>query len=258
MRFVKYRKGMAGVLRGDHIAQALGVPCETAYTTPDEWVVFVKTLDGIKQAKADGCMIALDPVDAFCYPGYEPTGCPLPEVDLLIVPNRACMSSYLQMFPRAEFMVVPHQWDARISGECEQDEFRPGYIGAKFNLLENLAVPVVVDGQIKAMSRFNCHIGGAITQEGRRRKPATKVAAAAAVGAVIVTGADASAVELLGNEYPFFAENTLFNGLFKARKAFGGSAWQEAREIMRGVKETTSLAAVVEKYKILMGNQSND
>jgi hypothetical protein len=251
MRFIRSRKGIAGELRGEHIAAALGVPCETEYSTPDEWVIFVKTLNGVQQAKRDGCRVVFDPVDAFCYPGHEPDGWPSTDVDLLIIPNRACAGSYRTMFPNADYLIIPHQWDSRITGMAEHDEFRPGYIGSKFNLRENLGIPIVVDDQLAAMPRHNCHVGGAVTPDGTARKPATKVASASAVGSVIVTAPDASAVELLGPEYPFYAKSTLFNALFKARKLFGSEAWNQALEILRTVREKTSLAAVAAKYEIL-------
>ena len=254
MRFVT-TKTLAGELRGKHIADSLGVPWAHQYTEPAEWVVFVKTFSGMAQAKRDGCRIAMDPVDHYCYDDGRALE-PRPEVDMLIIPNPECARGYKGLFPNADFMVVPHQWDARITGECEHDLFRPGYIGRRFNLSEMLGngVEMVIneDEQLAAMPRFNCHIAHRAWQAADARKPATKVASAAAVGAVIVTTPDASARHLLGPDYPFYAPGTVFDALYQARKAFGTERWEQAREVMRQVKEKTSLQAIVQAYKLLM------
>lgn len=231
----------------------MNVPCDREYTTPDEWVVFVKSFDGIEQAKRDGCLVCLDPVDYYCY-GDGREFRPIPEVDLLVVPNKACAGTYRGLFPNADFLIVPHQWDDRITGQCEHDAFRAAYIGRKFNLTEHLAVDMVTDeaDQLAALPRYNCHVSHRSWDAAVWRKPATKVASAAAVGAVVVTTPDMSSKYLLGEEYPFYAPGTLFDGLYRAKKAFGTQQWAEAREIMAGVRERTSLAAVADLYRVLM------
>lgn len=251
MRFVR-AKTLAGELRGQMIAEALGVPCDDDYQTPDTVVVFVKKQDGIQQAAADGCIVAYDPVDYFCYADQRPYE-PLPEVSVLIVPNKRCCANYRKFFPSADFLVVPHQWDPRITGECEHDEFRPGYVGRSFNIGEDIGIPMVTDAaeQLSALPRFNCHLSNnGRTSLHAERKPATKVASAAAVGAVVLCQRDASSERLLGDDYPFYSDGTLFDGLWQARKRFGTAAWDEAREIMRGVKEKTSLPNVAALYEV--------
>lgn len=248
MRFVR-GPTLAGELRGAHIAAALGVPCDDEYKEPSEWVVFVKQFKGIKEAKADGCLVAFDPVDFYCYPNRPfPV---VPEVDLLIVPNKKCAHTYKALFPRADFLIVPHQWDSRITGEATQDEFRPGYVGREFNLDEHLHVPMVTerDEQLAALAKFNCHLAAGADS---LRKPATKVSSAAAVGANIITRRTASALELLGEDYPFFADGTLFDALYQARKAFGGEEWKRGLETMARVRERTSLGAVSDLYRVFL------
>ena len=229
--------------------------CDTVLGAPErgEWIVFVKTLDGIEEAKAAGAMIAVDPVDLWCYPGRNNNDT-WPEVDLVIVPNSMCRKFYNRIFTNADYLLVPHQWDKRITGTAKQDVFRPGYIGRTFNLNEQLNIDMVTepDEQLDAMSRFNCHVAEHASIEQQRLKPATKVASAAAVGANIVTHKGSSAVELLGNDYPFYATGTLFDALFKAKKAFGSAAWNYGLEIMADVKEKTSLKSIAERYKVLM------
>jgi hypothetical protein len=107
------------------------------------------------------------------------------------------------------------------------------------------------DEQLAAMPRFNCHVSQRSTKLDSLRKPATKVANASAVGAVIVTTPDSSSRYLLGAEYPFYVHGTILDALFSTKKRFGSAAWDEAREIMRGVKERTSLEAVCKLYEVM-------
>lgn len=252
MRFVRC-KTLAGELRGTVIAQELGVPCSTEYQ-PDTWVVFVKSFDGIEQAKADGCLVAFDPVDLYVYNDGRDRQSKWPEVDLVLVPSKAAAPFYKQIFPKADFLVVPHQWDSRIDQYAPQDVFRPGYVGRRFNLHEELAIEKVTEpeDQLAALSRFNCHVSEHQTKDSAYLKPATKVACAAAVGANVVTHRSAGALELLGKDYPFYAKSTLFDALFKAKKAFPTQAWIDGLTIMAQVRERTSLKAVAELYRVLM------
>jgi hypothetical protein len=210
MRFVRTEM-LSGELRGTHIADKLGVPCgtEVGDAQPGEFVVFVKTLKGAQEAKASGCMVAFDPVDLFCYGRsvFES----VPFVDLLIVPAKSVAGFYKAVFPHADFLVIPHQWDSRIVGEAVHDRFRPGYIGRDFNLTEDLRIEMVTqeDEQLHAMHRFNAHV----VQYSDALKPATKVSCAAAVGAIAVVTKTQPAVELLGESYPFYATGTLFDAL---------------------------------------------
>ena len=99
---------------------------------------------------------------------------------------------------------------------------------------------------------FNCHVCERATKLQSTFKPATKVAAASAVGANIITHKDNSAFELLGPEYPFYATSTLFDGLYRAKKAFGTEAWKDGLEIMESVRARTSLDAVADLYRWMM------
>lgn len=251
MRFVA-GDSLAGELRGKRIAERLQVPCDETYTEPAEWVVFVKTTEGMQQAKADGCRVIFDPVDYYCYDDGRVIK-PITYVDLLVIPNPKCIRTYLELVPNAEFYVVPHQWDERIEGTAPMDQFRPGYVGKRYNLHEDLGIPVIHedDKQLSAMREFNCHFSdtrGSLWA--KYRKPATKCSSAAAVGAMIVCKGDHSTRYLLGDEYPFYTETTLLDGMWKAEKAFGTAQWDEALEMMAGAKEKSSMTKVCELYEV--------
>lgn len=242
---------MAGYIRGARIAAQLGVSCETAFTTcePGEWVCVVKHPVAAGKAKQAGARVIFDPVDLYAYDNRPLIGGKAP--DIVVAYSERAMGVYAGMFPNADFMLVPHNWDDRIEGEAPQDEFRAGYIGLPMNLHEAIPAEIVGDLEVmrEALPRFNCHVAEHYGARSMLFKPATKVASAAAVGANIVTHRSAAAMELLGEDYPFFADGTLTEGLERARAAFGGPEWERGLQIMRRVKERTSLQAVADLYR---------
>ena len=262
MIFVKERLLDSTYLRGDQIADELGVPCllnDLDGVRAGEAVVFVKSAryNLVHQAKDLGAIVVFDPIDYFC---YDSDGRPLPEwlplTDKVIVPNGKCESGMLEMFPNASFHVIPHQWDARISGEAEHDEFRPGYIGRRFNFPVTASIPQVnaPEQMILCAPWFNCHVQvRERTDLGWTLKPATKVATAAAVGAPIITTSDPSSLELLGKDYPLFIDTPqrLDVALEYCRDKFGGEMWQQARDIMSDVRKRTSVPAIAALFKEL-------
>ena len=253
MRFIA-AGSMAGQMRGAAIAEALGVPCSSAFRDcgRDEWVVVVKYIAHCEQAKKAGARVIFDPVDVYAYEERGLVGSPY--VDVVIAYSQPAASIYASMFPHARVKLIPHNWDHRIGGECRHTAFRPAYIGLAKNLHERLNVPSVgeLQNMIGALTSYNCHVAEHHDYRSMTFKPATKVASAAAVGANIVTHRAAAAVELLGDDYPFYADGGLAYGIEKARAAFGGPEWERGLEIMRRVKERTSLAAVAALYREFM------
>jgi hypothetical protein len=256
MIFVVNNVYTSALLRGGHVAAALGVECKFADLGHERngMVVFVKEADrGLAlDAKDRGNKIVFDPVDLHC---YKDRTCVFDDlVDVLIVPNRACPEFYRAFYPNARFAVIPHQWDARIKGAAPQDRLRAGYIGKAFNC------PPEWDGEkvtqspdmLGAAPRFNLHI--ALNQRLEKHvllKPSTKISIASAVGANVVTYRDPGAVELLGPDYPFYVDSDPMAAIRMARASFGGKAWKLGREIMKTVKAKTSLEAVATLYRRL-------
>jgi hypothetical protein len=106
--------------------------------------------------------------------------------------------------------------------------------------------------QLEAAPHFNLHL--ALQRRDERSallKPATKVSTAAAVGANVLTYRDPSVLELLGPDYPFYVDGEPMPAIRMARASFGGASWKKGREMMKAVKEKTSLAAVAALYKRL-------
>jgi len=257
MLFVAPEGYASSVLRGQQVARALGVPCIGRMDgTRDDVVVFVKSPEAadIERAHRQGNVVVYDPLDFFCYPRREAIG----GVDVVLAPSMVAAGIYARFFPGSMGKLVPHHWDARLSGACELDRPRAGYIGAAFNA-PDLAIAVdgvdlecVTDPQrmLGAARRFNIHVCVSRREGlGALLKPATKIAVAAAVGAVAVTYPDPSAVELLGARYPFYVHESLAQTLAEAISGFGGEAFMEARRIMAGVRERTSLESIAKLYE---------
>ena len=260
MIFVVNSEFISSLLRGEHLAEALGVPMLFADlgATRNDSVVFVKDADrGLAlDAKDRGNRIILDVIDLHC---YKQRTCPFADlVDVLIVPNHACIGWYAPIYPAARFAVIPHQWDHRIRGKAQQYRFSAGYIGKGFNCtvtdVPGVEKVFLSDQQLAAAPRFNLHV--ALQPRGGLApllKPATKVSTASAVGANVLTYRDPSVVELLGDDYPFYVDvdTDQMTAIRMAREAFGGRDWKLGREKMKQVRERTSLEAIAALYRRL-------
>lgn len=254
MIFVVSNHAISSVLRGEHVASATGAKLLFADIggARNADVVFVKEADRglVLDAKDRGNRIVYDVIDFYCYKNRSVSFSDL--VDVLIVPNRACIGWYAERFPNARFCVIPHQWDHRIKGLAQHERYAPGYIGKGFNFTVpdwDGAKVFRSEEQLEAVPQFNLHL--ALQRRDEKialLKPATKVSTAAAVLANVLTYRDPSAVELLGDDYPFYVDGEPMAAIRIARDAFGGKEWRRGREMMQVVKEKTSLAAVAKLY----------
>ena len=257
MIFVLNNSFTSSILRGEHIAAALKTRCYFGDLcgTRNDKVVIVKEADRglVEDAKEHSNQIIYDVIDFYA----KDRVCPFADlVDVLIVPNKACIAFYRQHFPKAAMAVIPHQWDYRITGSAPQDYCRVGYIGKGFNkpaFWNGLAATNSAQF-LQAAPMLNLHIA-LQKRDGRAGplKPSTKISTAAAVGANVVTWDDPGAVELLGSDYPYMVRDgeDAPEAIHNAQKSFGSSVWKRARERMRDVKEKTSLDAVVKLYRRL-------
>lgn len=246
----------SSILRGEHIAEALKVRCHFADIGGQrgDVVLFVKESDRglVEDAKERNNMVIYDPLDWFCYRDRTVDFGEL--VDVVIVYNQPSVEFYAPIFPKARFALIPHQWDYRITGTAPQDYFRPAYIGKGFNKPEFWKGMAVCNSAqfLQAAPLFNFHL--ALQKRDAKSallKPNTKVSIAAAVGANTVTYPDPGAVELLGEDYPYYAGENPQETIKKAQREFGSSWWRQARERMRQVRERTSLQAVAALYRRL-------
>lgn len=245
-------------LRGENLADAMGVPyrMNSIGDARGDTLVFVKDASSalVEQAKERGCRIVYDPLDQYC---YENRGIGFgPLVDVVIVHSHAAAQFYAPVCPKAHFAIIPHQWDARLDGKCAPVErLRAGYIGMSFNCPPEWdgARATATERQIDAAAHYNLHLS-ANQRDAKTKllKPATKIVTAAGVRANVVAYDDPSAVELLGDTYPYLIrQDGLLGAVKRARADFGGPVWRAALEIMEAVRARTSLAAIAALYRRL-------
>ena len=104
---------------------------------------------------------------------------------------------------------------------------------------------------VRHAGQFNCHLALSVAGAAEAYRPATRVASAAACGAVLVTPRDATAVELLGEDYPFFCaadRPAVEAALLRARRLCGGPEWLAALDRLRTVLERTGLERALEAH----------
>jgi hypothetical protein len=177
-------------------------------------------------------------------------------VDVVIAYNPSQKNIYKRWFK--DVAIIPHQWDSFLDGRfCKQDTFRPAYIGHSFNKHEEIkGVPVISNPQemMEAAPLYNCHVTLRDTDSYQSiMKPATKLVTAAAVGAVCLTTKDPSAYWLLPEDYPYWVESPdkFQSSLEQAGREFGSEKWNEAIEILDGVRNKTSAREIAKLYSMI-------
>lgn len=262
MIFVKANNQASATLRADQIADKLGARVflnDLPENVSGETVVFVKEADPdlVIKASTDGARIIYDPIDQFAYKERLGWKHWYYFVDTVICYSEEMEKLALGWFKKT--VIIPHQWDARLTDTAPVDRFRPGYIGRTFNcqhaiLGSGIGVISEPSDMLQWASSFNCHVSIREPDSLEAKcKPATKVATAAAVGAVIITSKDSATRALLPDSYPYWCESVSAfpDVLDKAKAEFNGPEWNKALEMMDDVKDKTSLETVARKYNDL-------
>jgi len=157
----------------------------------------------------------------------------------------------------ARFTTIYQQWDPRYGPHrVPRYPTRSSPSGTRCSIPfwgEVFGVAFVEVGDWFVLARgFNARVSIRLPGREWRYKPGAKVATAAACGAVLLTTRDCSAVELLGEDYPFYTRGPgredVLEAVARAREELGGPAWREALERLREVKERTSLERVARQY----------
>ena len=156
---------------------------------------------------------------------------------------------------RAGAVTIPHHWDDRYSPHrAPEDRLRLAYIGEPRSFPPGWELPgveMVVDNWFARAAAFNSHLS--LRRPGREMlyKPNMKVATAAVCAAVLLTTRDDSALEHLGEDYPFYTGPTQHEVVAAIRRAegqVGGPAWRQALATLAEVKERTSLERITDLY----------
>lgn len=258
--FVKYYDKGSTILGADQVSEALRARGYEAHSVHpkdlqdvrDSILVFIKTskLHHLLAARRKGNRLVLDVQDTvvfkrriknrWLYHG-------------LIFKNGRQLRDFSA--PGALNRVLYHQWDPRYAvNTLGGKELRIAYLGLSRSLSLWGQLPGVeyFDGDyFRRALDYNCHLS--VRAGGRELlyKPNCKVSTAAACGANLVTTRDESTLELLGPDYPYYAEpatESLAAAIEKARSTFGGPEWKRGLDKMREVRERTSMDRIVDDY----------
>ena len=262
--FIKYYEKGSTVLGADQVAERLrargwdarSIPAAELDGLTNAVLIFIKTsrLDHLLRAKARGNRLVLDVQDTVVFKRRIKN---LWLFDSLILKNARQLADFGR--PGRLDRVIYHQWDPRYSpNRAPRDRLALGYLGDPRSLALWGGLPEVEcvgEGYFEAASRFNCHLS--IRRPGRELlyKPNCKVSTAAACEANLITTRDVSAVELLGEDYPYYCAHereSILAAIERARSSFGSAEWQGALDRLRGVRERTRFDCVLDQYEALL------
>lgn len=265
--FVKYFEKASTVMGADQMAQALrgrGLAAESVShselaSVSGSIVVFIKrsSLPDVVRLRFRYNRLVLDVHDRLVFK--------------LRLRNRSAMAAVIFRNRRqltdygngSKDRLIYHHWDPRYRPhEAGEDELRLGYFGVPRSLGRWDDLPgVTYVGQDwwEHTPRFNAHLS--LRKPGReyRYKPNAKVSTAAACGAVLLTTPDEAAVELLGEDYPFYVEplrDAVVDGVERLKRAIGGPEWKDALRRMERIREDTALEAITDQYVDLLEDLS--
>ena len=135
------------------------------------------------------------------------------------------------------------------AGELRVACFGADAAGGHFGKLRGVAF--IDSHPLRHAGQFNCHLALRIPGPAELYQPGGEVANAAACGAVLVTMRDAAAVELLGDDYPFYCtgeRSAIEATIRRAREACGGAQWKKALALLHAAGERSTLERVVEQH----------
>lgn len=269
VHFVKYWDKGSTAIGAEQMSEglrALGVPARSVYASElagirDSILVFIKrgNWPHLLRARLAGNRCVLDVQDQVVF-RYWISHWPL--YDAFIFRNRR----QLQDFGRqvrwmgnrwALSRTIYQHWDPRYRPHrVPAGELRVAYLGTarSLGLRGDLAGVQCLgpDEWFDRASEFNAHLSIRTTRREWRYKPGAKVVTAAACEAVFLTTPDATSVELLGEDYPFYAAAPTAEGVGdlvrKAAAEVDGPLWRDALDRLRAVKADTTLERTAERY----------
>lgn len=150
------------------------------------------------------------------------------------------------IYDEAEPGLGPHTVAA---GEFRVACFGAAAAGEHFGMLRGVAF--IDSHPLRHARQFNCHLSLRVPGPAELYQPGAEVANAAACGAALVTMRDAAAVELLGEDYPFYCKSdraSIEATIQRAREACGGPQWKAALASLRRAGAETALEKVVEQH----------
>lgn len=168
---------------------------------------------------------------------------------------------YSKYFAHPELCFVAyHHWDPRLENfDNEASKFNLGYIGDPTKVYLQGTVPhvdyryifVPTDFSINMYKGVSAHFIMKPKEPRHLVEPITKVSAAGATLSPVLTLAGPEK-ELLGDSYPYYVKSNNISDINETIKfmsdTYNSTEWYTALDIMRHVKENTSLIACADKY----------
>jgi hypothetical protein len=258
--FVKYYDKGSTIMAADQISEALsarGFTSRAIYpaeipTIRDAVMVFIKTskLPDLVRARRLGNRTVLDVQDTIVFKRRIKNRWLF---DGLMFKNERQVRDFGT--PRHLSRVIYHQWDPRYRpNTVPPGDFHIAYLGLARSFSQWGTFPGLVCFATDYFRRaldFNCHFSVRETEREFLYKPNCKVSTAAGCRANLVTTRDLSTLELLGPDYPFYADLTtesLTATIERARESLGGPEWRRGLEMMREVEERTAMDRIIDDY----------
>jgi hypothetical protein len=257
--FVKYYDKGSTEFGGHQISEALrsrGYHSETLYARDlarvrDSILVFIKTskIHHLIAARKRNNLLVLDVMDTVCFKRRIKSRYLYHGLLFRSTTQRRDFSS-----ARALNEVILQQGDPRYRPNQAGAALRIGYFGTERSMTLWKQIPGVEffeDDWFTNALRFNCHLSIRLPHREILYKPATKVATAAACNAVLITTRDRGAVELLGDDYPYYTDpdrDSVLEAIDHARATFGSDVWVDTLRLMSRIREETTLDRSIERY----------
>jgi hypothetical protein len=182
----------------------------------------------------------------------------------VIFPNALFRDHWASRYdPGTITATIYHHWDPRFL-ENRAEDFRLVYLGGEENLdgVHAREIPelhvVPWSGAVQPKDLFqeiraySCHFS--IQSNAYPHlvyKPPTKISSASATGSNIVLSRDANYLEILDGAYPYYANPELADiqeMVGYANDSYRSSVWNRGLEMMREVKEKTSIRNIAAQY----------
>lgn len=268
MEIYFYGKYDSGKLRGGQmveVMQAKGIKC--SYNSKSEpentLVILIKSFPKVFVDKLlqNNNRIITDMVDET----HELLQYQLSKSIHIIPPNNSISKELKLKYPNIPITTIFHHWDPRLrsSRTRNNDTFSLCFIGTPqykmqqgLNLLYPELVTSVGSNPNKSdVCKYNIHYS-VRSVEASKNKPSTKVSTAAALGCPIITTRDNSTIDVLGDDYPYFAKDleksSIVETIKYATETFNTTTWKKALIQMEHVKNITDINIIVEQYALLL------
>jgi len=183
-------------------------------------------------------------------------------IDSAIFCSEKARQRFQHIFKRPqECVTLYHHWDERLrlAPPAQQDKIRIGYFGIDWKAYSYGHIPGIdffsltkpSDLPSIEFSKYNVHYIIKPDTFRCRYEPLTKIATAAAVGAVVISTKEQSE-ELLGPDYPYYSDEITIPDILKVidkvHNTFRKEEWKQAMSIMTSVKYNTSLDTIAARY----------